>query len=362
MKITVGLGSIDDYIPYVEAGADEFFCGYVPYEWMIQGGLNYPLNRREVLYYNVQIGSESEMEILAELVRRNGKPVTITLNGLFYAPHQYPMIEMFIHRLFRMGFTSFIVGDMALLIYLKQTITEPIELHISGELSEINHAVIDEMRLFCTKRIIFHRKVTPQEMKSCVEYQKEKYPKHPLEYEAFALNEMCHFTGAFCSSLHCDELEPACRLPYRLVKIENDRRIPQKNILNDTWNDACGANTIAADSEKNIEALEEQENEVFDDEYLLGRSGCGLCALWQLRDAGITHVKLVSRGNYTADTIEDICRLKRALAILEKSACEVDYKNQMRRELFPKGCSHNCYYLMAGQTNLSSSKTKPDNR
>ena len=55
MKITAGLGSVDDYLPYVEAGADEFFCGYVPYEWMKNGGLTYPLNRREVLYYNVQI-------------------------------------------------------------------------------------------------------------------------------------------------------------------------------------------------------------------------------------------------------------------------------------------------------------------
>ena len=75
MKITAGLGSVDDYLPYVEAGADEFFCGYVPYEWMQNGGLTYPLNRREVLYYNVQIGSESEMEILAALVRRKKKIV-----------------------------------------------------------------------------------------------------------------------------------------------------------------------------------------------------------------------------------------------------------------------------------------------
>lgn len=104
MKITAGLGSVDDYLPYVEAGADEFFCGYVPYEWMKNGGLTYPLNRREVLYYNVQIGSESEMEILAALVRRKKKIVTVALNGLFYAPHQYPMIEALIKRLFSYGF------------------------------------------------------------------------------------------------------------------------------------------------------------------------------------------------------------------------------------------------------------------
>ena len=27
MKLTVGLGSVDEYIRFSEAGADEFFCG-----------------------------------------------------------------------------------------------------------------------------------------------------------------------------------------------------------------------------------------------------------------------------------------------------------------------------------------------
>ena len=30
MKIVAGMGSIDDYIRLVKAGADEVFCGYVP--------------------------------------------------------------------------------------------------------------------------------------------------------------------------------------------------------------------------------------------------------------------------------------------------------------------------------------------
>ena len=350
MKIVAGLGSIEEYIRFCEAGADEFFAGYVPYEWMENGGLTHPLNRREVLYYNVQIGSESEMEILAELVRQKKKPVTVALNGLFYAPHQYPMIAKLIKRLFSIGFSSFIVGDLALLVFLKQTIRLPITLHVSGELSESNHMMIDEMRLLDAKRIIFHRKVTPAEMKSCIEYQKKKYPNEPLEYEAFALNEMCHFTGAFCSSLHCDELAPACRLPYRLIKLgEKDAKensdsdtlaVTEKRETNVSVSKQSLNNTEKSDQEETEDAIE-----LFADEYLLGRSGCGLCALWKLQDAGITHLKLVSRGNYTADTIEDIRRLKRAISILEDAPSEAAYQKQMRRELFPKGCSHNCYYL-----------------
>ena len=59
MKIVAGLGSIDEYETFVKAGADEFFCGYVPFSWAEKYGVIHPLNRREVLFYNVQIGSMS---------------------------------------------------------------------------------------------------------------------------------------------------------------------------------------------------------------------------------------------------------------------------------------------------------------
>lgn len=63
MKIVAGLGSIDEYIPYVKAGADEFFCGYVPYSWTEKYGTLLPLNRREVLCSNVQLGASWKLLI-----------------------------------------------------------------------------------------------------------------------------------------------------------------------------------------------------------------------------------------------------------------------------------------------------------
>ena len=43
MKITAGIGSADAYIPCVEAGAQELFCGYVPADWMEKYGIFLPL-------------------------------------------------------------------------------------------------------------------------------------------------------------------------------------------------------------------------------------------------------------------------------------------------------------------------------
>ena len=73
MKITAGLGSIDEYERFVQAGADEFFCGYVPFSWAEKYGTIMPLNRREVLCYNVQLGAYSELEILSHMVKKYKK-------------------------------------------------------------------------------------------------------------------------------------------------------------------------------------------------------------------------------------------------------------------------------------------------
>ena len=111
MKIVAGLGSIDEYIPYVKAGADEFFCGYVPYSWTEKYGTLLPLNRREVLCSNVQLGAFSELEILASMVKKYEKPVHLTFNSLYYIPEQYLEIANIIIRCMSIGFQSFIIAS-----------------------------------------------------------------------------------------------------------------------------------------------------------------------------------------------------------------------------------------------------------
>ena len=105
---------------YDKAGADELFCGYVPFSWAEKYGTVMALNRREVLSYNVQIGSYSELEILSEMVRRYQKPVHLTFNSLYYLPEQYAEITGIIQKCCRIGFESYIIADPALLVYLRE--------------------------------------------------------------------------------------------------------------------------------------------------------------------------------------------------------------------------------------------------
>ena len=331
MKITSGLGSIDDYPRYVRAGADELFCGYVPFSWSEKYGTVLPLNRREVLNYNVQIGSFSELEILANMVQKYQKPVHLTFNSLYYRPEQYEEIARIIQQCRSIGFESYILADPVLLVYLRKEKID-CEVHLSGDLGTVNSAMTEVFAKEYPKRIIFQRKNTISEMCAVIRHitaQKEAARKewtYPTEFEAFALNELCQFSGAFCNSLHCDEMGYLCRVPY----------VPGKK--------------KAGKTELALEVLtDEIEEDILDaPDYICGETGCGLCALYQLQKAGITHLKLVGRGNYVNYMENDIRNLKQALELLDCAKNEADFINKMKAKLFEKGCSGNCYYETYG--------------
>ena len=341
MKITAGLGSVDDYIRYVKAGADELFCGYVPFSWAEQYGTVMALNRREVLSYNVQIGSFCELEILAEMIHVYQKPVHLTFNSLYYLPEQYAKIAGMIQKCRRIGFESYIIADPALLVYLREHGMD-CEVHLSGDLGTVNTAMTDVFAKLTPKRIIFQRKNMVAEMQEVIRHIRAEHPAQTItEFEAFALNEMCQFSGAFCNSLHCDEMGYLCRVPYWRRTAEMKSGSPDQSLIRRT----ASMPDLAA-KEPDPATVTQGEGEAAYDEngYLCGESGCGLCALKQLSDAGITHLKLVGRGNYADFMERDIRNLRLALDILDTAKSDAEYQKQMKTELFSNGCGHLCYY------------------
>ena len=273
------------------------------------------------------------------MVQKYQKPVHLAFNSLYYRPEQYEEITQIIQQCRSIGFDSYILADPALLVYLRKEKID-CEVHLSGDLGTVNSAMTEVFAKEYPKRLIFQRKNTISEMRAVIRHitaQKEAARKewtYPTEFEAFALNELCQFSGAFCNSLHCDEMGYLCRVPYwkkpmslsesKLEKQEKNH--PGENISISEWDSAS-----------------ELMNPVSEDGYLCGATGCGLCTLKQLSDVGITHLKLVGRGNYTDFMERDIRNLRRTLEILEDSSTEEEYIRAMKAELFPNGCSHMCY-------------------
>lgn len=301
MKIVAGLGSVEDFAGYVQAGADELFCGVMPLEWLEKYGVISPLNRREVLLCPSQIASMSDMRLLARLAGEARIPVAVAFNSTCYAPEQYPLMERLIRTLMDMGFTRFILADPALMLNLRARGCQ-CQIHLSGEYGEFSRASLDMLAELDITRYIFHRKVGPDEMAACV----AAFPGR--EYEAFVLNERCYYTGAMCHSLHCDELPPLCRVSCVVGGVEGSAQ------------------------------LRERERDAPNPDAL-GASGCGLCALSTLQRAGITHLKLVGRGNHPGRMERDIRALRAALSRLGDEAA-------MKRTLFPDGCPKTCYYAL----------------
>lgn len=321
MKIVAGMGSIEDYESLVEAGADEVFIGFVPNSWNEKYGNVMPLNRREVLFYHVQIGTYEDMRILFRKMTKYDIPVTITFNSLYYIQEQLMDIFTIIKKLVEIGFKKYIIADINLIRLLIENDVD-CDIHISGELGEWNSATIKFLQNAFMKdkakisRIIFHRQNQISDMESCIHTAKETGLCN--EFEAFCMNERCHYTGGFCNSLHADELVHICKLPYQL------------------------SNGLSGD---NLADLVEEEDEEM--EYIPGESGCGLCALDRLKQAGVTHLKVVGRGESVQCMLQDISVLRRALDFLEQASEKQDvnfYRETIQKFFFNGKCSNNCYY------------------
>ena len=296
MKITAGLSSIEAYPRLADAGADELFMGFVPSVWLEKYTNLTPLNRREVLLHGIQADTMDEMRLLASTVEDRGVPVVLTFNSICYLPEQYPVIADMLNGLAQLGFRDWILADPGLILYLKKQGING-RIHLSGEAGCFNP---DAFRLFSgfgVHRYIFPRKMTPEEMAACI------CAVPGAEYEAFALNERCHYSGAFCSSLHCDELDHLCHVPWL----------------------ACGPGCAEAD-EPDYPAGG------------FGAGGCALCALPRLARAGVTHLKVVGRGGHTELIERDVRLLRRALELDGASP------DALRQEILGGVCGRNCYY------------------
>lgn len=302
MQICAGMGTPDDYVALAAAGADELFMGYVPLEWLEKYGNFVPLNRREVLMHGIQADSMDEMRLLAHRRAELSVPVTLAFNSLYYLPEQYGMIGDMLAELMYIGFDSCILADPALIIYLREHGYAG-RIYLSGEAACINTQAMRFWQPMNIARWIFPRKITPAEMARCVAAAPE------AEFEAFVLNERCHYSGAFCNSLHCDELDHLCQVEYR---------------------------PYGPDVKLHPKAEVSPE--------LPGAGGCGLCALPQLCDAGVTHLKLVGRGSSMAWIARDIALLRRAIEWMEAAPSAEAYRRDMQAEFFPQGCGGQCYY------------------
>ncbi len=375
MKLTCGLGGVEDFEAYVQAGADEVFIGYVPHSWRERFGADKPLNRREVLYADVQIGSPEDLRELTMRAKAAGVRVAVTFNALFFTEQEAQAALEAAGICVQAGADALIVADPYLLALMHNHFGDRVTLHASGEFGEINPGVMERYRRMGVKRVIFHRKVSLQEMETLIRIDRQAHPEEPMEYEAFLMNEQCHFHGGFCRTYHCDELPHMCHVPYRLGYMDEAPEVASAvGGIDGSVLRGCGR-TPSTDRRTTASVSAEtsptaRESDLNGNTYIPGSSGCGLCALPELCRIGITHLKIVGRGAFSDEMVQDIAAARRALRLLseERSAKSMPkneeelperttsrdpaagakvpgWPGRMKPSIFPDGCSGQCYYL-----------------
>ena len=323
MDIVTPLSSIDNYEELVKVGADEFYCGVVPNEWLTNFNNSMPLNRREYML-SCNISTLSSMEILKRKIDKYKVPVKITLNSHFYNKDQYGILMNYIKTLMKIGFSTFIIADISLIIYLRQSGID-CNIHLSSEVSEINSEVIAFFEQFDISRYIFTRKNSIEDIRQCT-----KNCKTNAEFEAFILNELCAYTGSFCNTIHCDEMENMCKVPYKIVLQNSDSEKFQK------VNRALNLINKVRISDIKIS---------HDDDYKLGNTGCGICKIKELDMAGVTHLKVVGRNKELKYLKEDIRNVK---AIINSMKDYEDYSlfaKEIKEKYMSNQCPTSCYYI-----------------
>lgn len=325
IKIVTPLTNIDNVKILASAGADEFYCGFLPYEWLEKYNNSLPINRREILF-NCNITSYDTLKVLAKMSNYYGKNVKITFNSHYYLKEQYPVLGDIISKLIDLGFNTFIIADLSLIMYIREQGLKA-NIHLSGEAGPLNRLSTNFYNQFDIERYVFPLKTTIDDMRSVIANNKKQ-----TQYEAFMLSASCPFSGEYCNSIHCDELGNGCTLPYRTRRIQKE-----DNQFRNIYLGLKGMNKLKG-------LLITMPSRDITPRYSLGETGCGLCKIRELIDIGITHLKVNGRGvdvNFIAQEVEN---LKKAIGLAYEELDAKKYEELIKRQFYPNGCPERCTY------------------
>lgn len=330
MNILAPLGAYNEVEMLAENGANEFYCGITPIEWIERYSPGVWLNRRNPF---AGIPSFEELKRTVEASHAYGIPVFITLNAPYYIDDQYPLLLDLVKYCSReIGVDAFIISDIGLMLAVKQHIPEA-NIHVSSLADTMNQGSIELYKEIGVDRIVLPRSVQLGEIAAL------KKAAGEIEIEVFLLNDGCVYEESFCMTTH-NRVSAFCSqtqwdyhyLPANGSKVLNKREKEKLDVqINDyreyVWfvND-CGG-------------------KVADDGLPLGP--CGLCALPRLMESGIDSLKIVGREGAAYRKLASLQMVKAALDTTETQKEEskiIESCKKIRNQ--PQICESGlmCYY------------------
>ncbi len=317
MHVLAPISSPDEVAPLVEAGADEFFCGLLPSEWLERYGLVGSINRRYEMA--AQMTDPSELTRAVELAHDRSTSLFVTLNAHYYVPSQYPLLARIVDDIITAGADGLLVADPAFMLWMREQGYD-IPLHLSAGGAVLNpRAAAFMWDSFDLSRIVLPRHLTIGEISELVTSLPD------MTFEVFIINEPC---------INVDGL---CTFQHGLAKITGD----ELNCCDIQWDLSSGSDDADPVALRTIRA-----------HVASGRRGsgaCGACALFDLQRAGVAAVKVVGRGLPIKDKARDVAFVAGLVRFLEeegpdRDAFVAEAKQRHAREYRTLCKPRLCYY------------------
>ncbi len=328
MKIAAPISAVEEIAPLAAAGADEFYCGVVPEDWVGRFGTA-SVSRR--IFANLT--SYDALERAVASVKGLGRHLSLTLNAQQYSGAQLAALMELAGRFDDMGGDAVIVGEVSLLDAIAGA-GFGFRVYVSSILSCRNAEAARFYRELGAERVIFPRDVTLEEMARIAA------AAPALEYEAFVLNDGCVFEEGVCHTLHLPTRlgGPICLDAYR----SRHARADGKGLSE-------GVARALADNEASYRAWLWYRFgcgfSVTAEGYPFGP--CGLCAMPAMARMGITALKVVGREAPTERKLRSVelvaaVRARMAEASEEAEVALFARGLRAREELCDEG--YMCYY------------------
>lgn len=276
MKIVAPAVTAEEVEILAQAGANEFYCGFVPDDWANKFH-TVTSNRRP----SGNFRSNTEMQCAIDIAHQHACTVSMVLNAQTYTSAQNESLLILVGVFHGMGGDALIVSDFSLMRLIKEQYPE-LAMHVSSVASCRNESAARLCQELGATRLILPRDVTTDEIQQITSAVPD------FEIEAFILNDACIFEEGSCSTIHLPMAlgGPICLedfdISYRFRSAKkNTAKIKEKLLENDKeynkwlWNRFSNGFSTT------------QQGKPF--------GPCGLCAIPKLQRDGVAAVKIAGR-------------------------------------------------------------------
>ena len=307
-SILVPLNDLSMMQAYRDAGADEFYLGFYDPSWTAAFGEYTDLNRMSGFGTEANAYSFNEVLYGVQMAKSMGVRMYLTFNAAVYPARCGDYIDQYFQMLAAYGAYGVIFSGPEL---VDRAVAAGLQVVASTMCGIYNRDIAAFYESCGVTRMILPRDLSLAEIGRIVEAVPD------VEYEVFLMRNGCIFSDSHCLGMHgrgrgalCGELRAANR-----------------------WFTSENLNIIRENSDIYCEAFH--------------KHACGLCALWDFEQMGVSAYKIVGRGDQTDAILEDIELVKRERDIAFACSSRDEYLRAMEPHPYEDTvCVHglNCYY------------------